>query len=157
MQAQPDNRTPARLALDAETAAVALDDLRDLGQPAAPAADRSLIEDSVGHEARVLFGHADACVADLDDNPARLFAGCADAERTALGHRLDGVEDEPHEGITQLERDALDGRQRFHVLRDGDDDPAALGVVAPSWPRQVERLLDDGRESHGPEGDLRLA
>jgi hypothetical protein len=71
-------------------------------------------------------------------------------------HRLDGVEDEAHERVAKLEGDTLDGRQRFHVLRDGDDDPAPLGVVAPARRRQVERFLDDGGQTDGAEGDLRL-
>src|SRR6185312_780519 len=98
---------------------------------------------------------ADARVDDLELNlltgrslPARR-SGIAhelgsQGQRAALGHGIDGVEDEVDEGLADLTLDASDRRElggQFHA--DFDDDPALLGHVAPAGPSQGDDLLDE--------------
>ena len=157
VQAHAHHGAAPGLALDGEAASVSLDDLGHLGEAAAAPRGGRALQRAVGEEARVLLGHADARVAHLDDHPARLFARRADPEVAAVRHGLHGVEDETDEGIAQLEGDALDGRQRLHVLGDRDGHAPTLGVVPPARSREIQRLLDDGGEPDGTEGDLGLA
>ena len=78
-------------------------------------------------------------------------------QRAALGHGVHRVLDQAHQGVAQLEGIALDGRQRLHVLSDGDDDAAALGLVAPARRGHLQRLRDDGGQPDRAEGRLGLA
>ncbi len=90
--------------------------------------------------------HARADIAHLDPHAAS--AACAgtegrgrDRDRAAVGHCVDGVEDEVGQGFAELGGIARCGRQAgFKLGRGRDDDAALLRHVAPPRARQLDDM-----------------
>ena len=141
-----------RLALDAHLAVVALHDRVGHRQPE-PGAHFALgreegIEDALPH----VLGHADARVGDRQHHVIVPLGARVDAERSAVRHGVDGVQDQVGDDLVELGGPAHDGGQG----REPEVEPerhAALGhALLPPRPRDGDGVLDHLVELDRDEG-----
>ena len=126
-----------------------LDDPVDHGQAKTGAQLALGREERLEDAAADRVGNADAGVGDLDPDPAAVRGG-AQAEATALGHRVDGVEDDVDQRLAELRLAATDGRDRPRVDVDLDRDAPGERLVAPAGLGEGDHLLDQPGEIDRP-------
>ncbi len=103
-----------------------------------------------------LVAHADARIADVHAHlPGPVRVG-VEAERTALGHGLDGVQDEVDEHLAQLGRGPQNVRDVRQVGLDRDFNALAAGLVVPVRLGEGNAVLDQVRQAQGLEVLLRV-
>ena len=114
-----------------------------------------------------LLVHPDSGIGDLHVHMARRIVSAATAagdeagaqgESTAIGHGIDGIENEIGEGVAQLAFRAHDLRQLLGELgAQLNDDAALLGQIAPARSREVDDLLEHAIARHPRQHHLSLA
>ena len=82
----------------------------------------------------------------------------AQRQRAAVGHRVDGVEDQVGQRLAHLAFDAQDrGRSAARSVRSSIDDAALLRHVAPARAGELDHLLHQRVELDRRQRQLRLA
>ena len=113
---QPHRRALTDQAIDADLRAVPLHHAVDHREPQAGAALTLGREERFETAAARVVIHADAGVGDLHQHVPRVRRARAQRECAALGHRIDGIEDEIGERLANLAFRAHDDGQRLREL-----------------------------------------
>ncbi len=163
LKIQRDGRAAAGRAGHRDTASVAFHDAvchrEPQAGPAPPLGGEEGVEDPPSH----LIGHPDPRVRDLQFDPGRLFLGGGprrrfrvgarrprrrhrprgEGQRAALRHRVHGVQDDVGQDLPHFRSVAHDQGDLVQPKLNVDDDAAALEIVLPAGPGDLQALVDD--------------
>src|SRR6185437_4367535 len=141
--------------------AVALHGAVNHGEPKTGTAFAFRGEEGLQTSASRVLIHPNAGVDDLELNVTGgsvAHDGGSQGERAALGHRIDGIENEVDESLAKFAVGAPDrGKLRCQFGPHLDDDAALLGHVAPAGASQLDDLLNETVQVDGEQGHLGLA
>src|SRR5712691_11736370 len=144
-----EHTAPARLALDRQRPAVALDGGVHEREPEAGTVLALRREEGLQAALPDLVRHAGAGVADLEFYLGA-FRACAHRDRTALRPGVDRVEDQVGEHLPDPGRVPLDDRCAEHAGIDADRDALTEGLVLPARLRQGHHFVDAAAEVDRP-------